>query len=118
MEGLYVPPVLTSLYIRTAGHGCSQMGRMDKYGFPQIGAKGARRVKGFKTGGMVAAHVPKGKYAGSYRGRVAVKSSGSFNITKADGSIVQGISYRYCRLDYWSDGYSYSQKGGAATSTR
>ena len=65
MEGLYVPPVLTSLYIRTA-----------------------------------------------------VRSSGSFNITKADESIVQGISYRYCRLDYWSDGYSYSQKGGAATSTR
>jgi hypothetical protein len=91
---------------------------MDKYGFPQIGAKGARRVKGFKTGDIVMAQVPAGKHARSYRGRVAVRSSGRFNITKADGSIVQGISYRYCRLDYRLDGYSYSQKGGAATSTR
>jgi hypothetical protein len=50
-------------------------------------------------------------------GNTAVRGSGSFNITKADGSIVQGISYRYCRLDYRSDGYSYSQKGGGASPT-
>ena len=117
MECIYVPPALTPLYIRATGHGCRQMCGMDRYGFPRTKAKGARRVKGFKTGDMVTAHVPAGKHAGSYRGRVAVRSSGSFNI-KADGSIVQGISYRYCRLEFKSDGYSYSRKGDAATSTR
>ena len=114
MEFIYVPSALTPLYIRAMGHGCRQMCRMDKYGFPRTGSKGARRVFGFKTGDMVSAHVPTGVHTGSYSGRVAIRSSGSFNI-KADGCMVQSISYRYCRLDFRSDGYSYSQKGGAAS---
>jgi hypothetical protein len=116
MEYIYMPATLTPLYIRAAGHGCRQMCRMDKYGFPRTGSKGSRRVFGFKTGDMVTARVPTGKRAGSYRGRVAIRKIGSFNI-QADGCVVQGISHRYCRLDFRSDGYSYSQKGGAASST-
>ena len=68
-----------------------------------------------RPGDMVTARVPAGKHAGSYRGRVAIRKSGNFNI-KADGIIVQGISHRYCRLEFRSDGYSYSRKGGAASS--
>ena len=112
VDRLYVPSTLTPLTIQAMGHGCRQMCRMDKYGFPRTGSKGPRRVFGFKTGDMVTAQVPAGKRAGSYRGRVAIRKSGSFNI-KADGVMVQGISYRYCRLDFRSDGYSYSQKGAA-----
>ena len=112
MEYIYMPVTLTPLYIRATGHGCRQMCRMDKYGFPRTGSKGSRRVFGFKTGDMVTAQVPAGKHAGSYRGRVAIRKSGRFNI-KANGSIVQGISHRYCHLDFRSDGYSYSQKGAA-----
>jgi hypothetical protein len=112
VDRLYVPSTLTPLTIQAMGHGCRQMCRMDKYGFPRTGSKGPRRVFGFKTGDMVTAHVPAGKHIGSYKGRLAVRSSGRFNI-KADGSIVQGISHRYCRLDFRSDGYSYSQKGAA-----
>ena len=116
MERLYVPPALTPLYIQSMGHGSRQMCRMDRYGFPRTGAKGPRRVFGFKTGDTVTAQVLAGKHAGSYRGRVAIRRSGNFNI-KADGGIVQGISYQYCRLDFKSDGYSYSPKGWAASST-
>jgi 5-methylcytosine-specific restriction endonuclease McrA len=112
VDRLYVPSTLTPLTIQAMGHGCRQMCRMDKYGFPRTGSKGPRRVFGFKTGDMVTVRVPAGKRAGSYRGRVAIRKSGSFNI-KADGVMVQGISYRYCRLDFRSDGYSYSQKGAA-----
>jgi hypothetical protein len=112
MEYIYMPSTLTPLYIRATGHGCRQMCRMDKYGFPRTGSKGSRRVFGFKTGDMVTARVPAGVHAGSYRGRVAIRKSGSFDI-KADGRVVQGIGYRYCRLDFKSDGYSYSQKGAA-----
>ena len=112
VDHLYVPSTLTPLTILAMGHGCRQMCRMDKYGFPRTGSKGPRRVFGFKTGDMVTARVPAGKHAGSYRGRVAIRKSGSFNI-KADGCVVQGISHRYCRLDSRSDGYSYSQQGAA-----
>jgi 5-methylcytosine-specific restriction endonuclease McrA len=116
MENLYLPPTLTPLHIQSMGHGCRQMCRMDRYGFPRTSSKGSRRVFGFKTGDIVKAQVPAGKHAGSYRGRVAIRKSGSFNI-QADGSILQGISYRHCRLIFRSDGYSYSQKGGAVSST-
>jgi hypothetical protein len=40
-------------------------------------------VKGFQTGDMVKAIVPQGKKAGIHTGRVAVRSTGSFNITTA-----------------------------------
>jgi hypothetical protein len=40
-----------------------------------------------------------------YVGKVAVRSSGSFNITTAQGTI-QGINYRHCRLLQRADGYA------------
>jgi 5-methylcytosine-specific restriction endonuclease McrA len=116
VDHLYVPSALTPLYIQAMGHGCRQMCRMDKYGFPRTGSKGHRRVFGFKTGDMVSAHVPTGVHAGNYSGRVAIRKSGSFNI-KAYDCVMQGISHRYCCLDFRSDGYFYSQKGGAGSFT-
>ena len=46
------------------------------------------------------------KKKGTYVGRVAVRASGSFNITTKEGT-TQGISYRFCRLLQKSDGYQY-----------
>jgi hypothetical protein len=80
---------------------------MDRYGFPRTSAKRFKRVKGFQTGDMVKAVVPTGKKAGVYIGRVAVRTSGSFNITTEKGT-VQGISYKYRRLLQRIDGYQYS----------
>lgn len=100
------------LLIKAMGHGCRQMCRMDKYGFPRTGPKQARIVKGFQTGDMVKAIVPKGKKQGTYHGRVAIRTSGSFNITTAHGTI-QGIGSQYCQVIHHSDGYSYA-KGAAA----
>jgi hypothetical protein len=77
---------------------------MDKYGFPRTSAKGRRTVKGFRTGDLVKAVVPKGKKQGTHVGRVAVRSSGSFNIMTAQDTI-QGISYRHCRVLHRADGY-------------
>ena len=92
------------------------MCRVDKYGFPRTKPKQKRTQQGFQTGDIVRAVVTKGKKIGIYIGRVAVRSSGSFNIaTRKD--TVQGISYRYCMPLHKSDGYSY-QKGEAASSTR
>ena len=87
-------------------------GRVNRFGFPRTKPKQFKRVKGFQTGDIVKAIVPKGKKAGAYIGRVAIRSSGSFNIKTANGT-VQGISHHYCQLLHQIDGYTY-QKGEAA----
>lgn len=89
------------------GHGSRQMCRMDKHGFPRTSAKGGRRVNGFKTGDMVKAVVTKGKKAGTYEGRVAIRSNGYFNIMTIS-NIVQGISCKNCQIIQKCDGYGYS----------
>ncbi|MBE0582680.1 MAG: HNH endonuclease [Desulfofustis sp.] len=98
--------------ITATGRGTRQMCRMDRFGFPRTGAKGAKTVQGFRTGDIVQASVPSGKKSGVHTGRVAVRTSGSFNITTVAGT-VQGIPYRYCSLLYRADGYGYSSPTSA-----
>jgi len=98
----------TPLLVKATGRQSRQMCRTDKYEFPRTGAKQSRVVKGFQTGDMVKAVVTTGTKAGAYIGRVAVRSSGSFNITTRTGT-VQGISYKYCTPLHQSDGYSYTK---------
>ena len=105
-ESVRLNPEQAPLAIKATGRGSRQMCRMDKYGFPRTSAKGARVVKGFRTGDLVTATVPTGKKVGTYAGRVAVRTSGSFNVTTTAG-IVQGISYRHCRILHQADGYLY-----------
>lgn len=102
------------LLIAAKGHGSRQMCRMDKYGFPRTSAKANRTVNGFKTGDLVMAKVTQGKKTGSYSGRVAVRSSGNFNITTIAGT-VQGINQKYCKKVQSADGYSYSIQPKIAT---
>jgi hypothetical protein len=79
---------------------------MDKYGFPRTGPRDAKSVQGFQTGDIVKAIVTSGKKVGTYVGRVAVRATGSFNITTAKGT-VQGISFKYCKAVHRMDGYGY-----------
>jgi len=95
------------LHIKATGHGSRQMCLMDRFGFPRTGPKQQKRVKGFQTGDLVRAVVTGGTKRGTYVGKVAVRTSGSFNITTTHG-IVQGIPHRFCQLIARSDGYSYS----------
>ena len=94
------------LKIKATGHGTRQMCRTDKYGFPSRYVPRNKFVKGYQTGDIIQAIVTKGKKVGTYFGRVAVRSTGSFNISTASG-LVQGISYRYCSVIYRKDGFSY-----------
>ena len=73
-------------------------------------------IRGFQTGDMVRAVVPKGKKAGIHTGRVAVRATGSFNIQTPTG-VVQGINAKYCTAISRADGYSYTQQKGALSST-
>ncbi|MEH1933942.1 MAG: RNA-guided endonuclease IscB [Nostoc sp.] len=95
------------LLITANGHGSRQSCRTDKYGFPSRYVPRFKFVNGFQTGDIVKAVVAKGKKIGEYIGRVAVRTSGSFNISTAS-SLVQGINYKTCKHIHKKDGYSYS----------
>lgn len=111
-----VDTALTPLAIHATGRGSRQMCRMDKYGFPRTGPKQAHRVHGFQTGDWVTAIVRGGKHPGTHTGRVAIRASGSFNIT-TNGGTVQGIGWRNCRLLHRADGYAY-RAGSALRAAR
>ncbi|MBN1562968.1 MAG: HNH endonuclease [Anaerolineae bacterium] len=106
-EHVYIASNHAPLLIQAAGRGSRQMCRMDRFGFPRTKPKQFKRVHGFQTGDRVKAVVTRGKKAGTYVGRIAVRASGSFNITAAAGT-VQGIRYTYCTLIQRIDGYAYS----------
>jgi 5-methylcytosine-specific restriction endonuclease McrA len=80
------------LLIKATGHGTRQMCRTDKFGFPSRYVPRIKFVKGFQTGDIVKAIVTTGKKIGKYIGRVAVRATGSFNISAS--KLVQGISYK------------------------
>jgi 5-methylcytosine-specific restriction endonuclease McrA len=100
--------VLTNqpLLIKSQGHGTRQMCRTDKYGFPSRHVPRDKLVRGFQTGDIVKSIVTAGTKIGEYIGRVAVRSSGSFNISTKLG-LIQGVNYKYCQTIHRKDGYSY-----------
>ena len=99
------------LQISAQGRGSRQMCRVDKYGFPRTSAKVLKSVEGFQTGDIVKVIVPSGlKKGGECLGRVAIRSSGRFDI-KINKERIQGIGYKYCHMIQRCDGYSYNYKG-------
>jgi hypothetical protein len=107
---------IPTLAIKCAGRGSYQRTRLDRFGFPRGYLMRAKAVRGFATGDLVRAEVPAGARAGTYRGRVAVRATGSFNI-QTDAGVIQGISHRYCALLQRGDGYGYSVQPKIAPNT-
>jgi 5-methylcytosine-specific restriction endonuclease McrA len=97
---------IPTLEIKCNGRGQYKRTLLTKFGFPRAYLMRKKAVKGFQTGDMVKAIVTKGKKIGEYIGRVAVRASGSFNITHSAGTI-QGISHKNCKLIARNDGYGY-----------
>lgn len=97
------------LVAESAGRGSYARTRSDRHGFPRLRLTRRKRHFGFATGDHVRAVVPAGKKAGTYQGRVAVRASGSFNITTAAGT-VQGISHKHCTLLSRADGWAYTHR--------
>ncbi|MBD2606884.1 RRXRR domain-containing protein [Scytonema hofmannii FACHB-248] len=96
------------LLIAANGHGSRQSCRTDKFGFPNRHVPRKKIHFGFQTGDIVRAIVTTGKKIGNYVGKVAIRSSGSFNISAKTG-LVQGISHKFCKRIHAKDGYSYGQ---------
>lgn len=105
-EKIHIPRGMGPLLVKAVGHGDRQVQLMDKYGFPRGAPTKGKVFFGFKTGDIVSASVPSGKKAGTHKGKVAVRASGSFNISTSKGT-AQGISYKYCKPIHKGDGYAY-----------
>ena len=105
-EKVFIHPLMMPLLIKAFGHGSRQMCRVNKYGFQRTSAKKNSIVNGFKTGDIVIAKVTSGKKIGQYKGRVAVRATGFFNIT-TNNSTIQGVSHKHCQLIHNQDGYQY-----------
>ncbi|RMH33106.1 MAG: HNH endonuclease, partial [Nitrospirae bacterium] len=106
------------LAIHATGRGGYQRTRLTRDGFPRGYLTRRKRHLGFQTGDLVEAVVARGKKEGRYRGRVAVRASGSFNVQTPTG-VVQGVHARSCRLLQRADGYGYvqtTQRGAALSS--
>ena len=97
------------LVVKCTGRGTRQRVNPDRFGFPRGHKPRRKRIHGFATGDLVRAVVEKGKKEGTWTGRVAVRSTGSFNIKTAD-ALVQGVSHKHCRLLARGDGHAYTVK--------
>ncbi len=95
------------LLIAANGHGSRQSCRTDKFGFPSRHVPREKIHFGFQTGDIVKSFVTTGKKIGNYVGKVAIRSSGSFNVSTKNG-LVQGISHKFCKRIHAKDGYSYA----------
>ncbi|WP_071188086.1 RNA-guided endonuclease IscB [Trichormus sp. NMC-1] len=95
------------LLIKAEGNGNRKLCITDKFGFPKKHRPRKKLHFGFRTGDIVKAVVTKGKNVGSYIGRVAIRSNGSFDISIKDRHKKQGVSYKYCQTVHRKDGYSY-----------
>lgn len=116
LDALCVGPVdwltginLQPLGITATGRGSYARTRSNKYGFPRLRLTRTKQHFGFATGDLVRAVVPAGRKAGTHVGRVAVRATGSFNITTPCGT-VQGIHHRHVRLIQRADGYRHTRK--------
>jgi hypothetical protein len=89
------------------GRGSHQRTTPDRYGFPRLSRPRVKQRCGFATGDLVRAVVPSGKWQGVHAGRVAVRTSGWFDIATHHGQ-ASGIHYRYIRLLQRADGYRYA----------
>ena len=58
--------------------------------------------KGFRTGDVVRADIPKGKYQGIHTGRVAIRFGQNFQLGKVS------VHPRHCSAIHRADGYAYS----------
>jgi len=108
-EKVSIPVGFQALGIKAMGRGTRQTVRTDKYGFPRGKAGRIKRVHGFQTGDLVRLIQPKGKYAGTYTGRLAgIRATGTFDIQTGAGKTGKiSASYKNFSLLQRGDGYSY-----------
>ncbi|MCP2729061.1 RNA-guided endonuclease IscB [Limnofasciculus baicalensis] len=100
--------ILTSqpLLITAKGWGSRMMCTTNKYGFPIKHKTRCQTFFGFKTGDIVSATLPRGKFTGTHVGRLIVRASGVFEMISSRGK-VSPVRHKYCKAIHRKDGYMY-----------
>lgn len=96
------------LVASSCGRGSYARTRTDRHGFPRLYLTRKKQHHGFATGDLVRAHIPRGKYQGTYTGRVAVRASGIHRIPVPGG--YADTSHNNLRLLQRGDGYAYTTR--------
>ena len=98
------------LAIKAMGHGKRQMVNVDAFGFPR-GKPKQIPVHPFRTGDIVRATIPKGKYAGEYEERISSIKTSETRVgipnKKGQGTIYLQVKYITAKI-YSADGYDYN----------
>ncbi len=97
------------LAIKAMGHGRRQMVNVDAFGFPRGKPKGIP-IHPFRTGDIVRANIPKGKYAGEYEERISSIKTSETRVgipdKKGQGTIYFQTKFVTTKI-FNSDGYDY-----------
>lgn len=94
------------LLAEQTGRGSYSRTRSDRFGFPRLILPRCKVHHGFVTGDTVRAVIPRGKYAGTHVGRVAVRSSGTFAL-KTPVGLVPAVRYKHCTLIQRNNGWRF-----------
>ena len=99
------------LQIKAKGRGSRFRSRIDAFGFPKSFMPKTKIIRGFISGDMVKAVVPKGKYKGTHYGTIAMRSTGRADIKNRKGiCVAQGIDSVFAEIVQRFDGYGYFTK--------
>lgn len=111
INGVAGNPETYVLMVKAAGHGTRKRRLVDKYGFPRGAVFPKHKfVHGFQTGDLCKAIVPAHlKTGGTHIGRIAVRTSGRFDISTKNGK-KKGIGWQYFKVFQRKDGYNYGWK--------
>jgi hypothetical protein len=94
-----------AVQIKAMGHGSRRMCRTDKHGFPKAHRTHRTMFRGFQTGDVVRADIPKGKFAGHHVGRLsAVRQRPSFTLNGFD------VHPKHLKRIHRSDGFEYKSR--------
>ena len=111
-DAVTLVPGLKPWTAKCMGHGHRLMEQHDRCGFPKVNKAGKRSTVrgpsltfGFRTGDLVRATVPSGKFKGVHNGRVAIRSTGYFDITTQTAKVT--VNYKYCQRLQADDSYRY-----------
>jgi 5-methylcytosine-specific restriction endonuclease McrA len=92
------------------GRGSRQMTGLNATGFPIRHRSRKKGHFGFHTGDFVVAHVPNGKYEGTWCGRLKTRATGRFDIVWHGRKVAQGIDHHHCRAIQRASGWNYEQR--------
>ncbi|MEU8837846.1 RNA-guided endonuclease IscB [Streptomyces roseus] len=93
------------LVVTSVGRGSYARTTPDRFGFPRLKRPRGKMHHGYATGDLVAADVPRGRWAGRWVGRIAVRSSGQHRIATLTSRF--DVSHGNLRLLQRADGYAY-----------